>query len=138
MNRVYLQRLESTDHGTFGKLIVDNQWFYTGELPWRLNSPFVSCIPAGFYECKWSYSARFQRFCYEVEDVPHRDGIRFHSANLMGDKTVGLVSQVEGCIALGTFMGFLKGQRAVLGSRQAMDRFERYMAEEPFLLEIED
>jgi hypothetical protein len=140
VNRVLLQRLEHTDHGTFGRISVDRKsWnMYSGELPWRDNKPNVSCIPPGIYECSWGYSPRFQRFAYRVEDVPGRSGILFHSANYMGDTSLGFKSELHGCIALGTMFGAFHGQKVILQSRDAVRRLETYFAEEPFILEIVD
>lgn len=137
MNRARLERTESTDHGTFGVLRIDRKKFYTGELPWRENKSGISCLPDGIYECVWTYSPRFQRFMYVVEEpFPHRDGIRIHSANLFGDKSKGLRCEVQGCIALGTRLGFIGGQRALLASAPAVQEFEDYLSGEPFILEI--
>ena len=49
-------------------------------------------------------------------DVPGRDHILFHPANL--------VEELEGCIALGSRIGILDGKRAVLSSG---DTFKRFM-----------
>lgn len=136
MTRVFIDRTESTEYGTFGRLVVDKLRFFTGELQWLENVPETSCIPAGIYECYWTYSPKLQRFAYHVEDVPDRSGILIHPANLMGRKDLEYKSEVEGCIALGCRTGFLYGQRALELSTKAVQTFEAYMAHEPFLLEI--
>ncbi len=138
MTRVILQRTEYTPHGTFGRVSVDKRsWnLFSGELPWRENQHDVSCIPAGIYECSWGYSPKFQRFAYRVEDVPERSGILIHSANYMGDVKLGFKSDLNGCIALGGCFGFFANQKVLLQSRDAVRRFETYLAEEPFFLEI--
>lgn len=128
--------MEFTASGTFGKIIVDKQLFFTAELPWRDNKPMISCIPEGVYECSWTYSSRFKRYTYLVEDVDGRAGIRFHPANFVGDREKGFKAEVDGCISLGLAQGFMNGQRAVLGSAKAVKAFENYLAEEPFILEI--
>lgn len=136
MNRVFIDRLESTEYGTFGRLTVDKLNFLTGELQWLENAADVSCIPAGAYECSWNYSPKLQRFAYCVEDVPNRTGILIHPANLMGRKDLGYRSDLNGCIALGAKSGFMYGQKALFVSASIVERFENYMAHEPFVLEI--
>lgn len=136
MTRVFIDRLESTEYGTFGRLTVDKMQFQTGELQWLENVSDKSCIPAGIYECSWNYSPKLQRFAYHVEDVPNRTGILIHVANLMGRKDLDYKSDVEGCIGLGLKIGFLYGQRALQLSAKAIESFEFYMAHEPFILEI--
>lgn len=136
MNRVFIDRLESTEYGAFGRLTVDKLQLLTGELQWLENDVDISCIPAGVYECSWGYSPKLQRFAYRVEDVPKRTGILFHPANLMGQTIAGYRSELNGCIALGEKTGFLYGQKALLISGAAVEKFENYMAHEPFILEI--
>ena len=54
----------------------------------------------------------------------------------MGDVTLGLRSQLNGCIALGERLGWMDGQKALLLSAPAVRRFEGHMGTAPFLLEI--
>lgn len=132
----YLERLETGDQGTFGRIMFGNDTLYTGELPDRGNRPNRSCIPVGHYRAIWNYSPHFKREMYLIVPVDGRSGIRIHSANLMGDVDKGFRSQLYGCIALGERLGSLAGQKAVLVSRPAVDRFERWGARENFDLEI--
>ena len=136
MKRAELQRISSLDEGTFGLIRYDDNKAYTGELPDRGNQPNLSCIPAGLYVCKWTYSPAFKRMMYIVANVVGRSGIRIHSANLMGDKTKGFKSQLYGCIALGEKLGTLGGQKAILISRPAMRHFEAWADEKDFELWI--
>jgi len=131
-----LTRLESSDHGTFGRITVGDKTFFTGELPWRGNRNFQSCIPLGIYKVVWDYSLRFGKSTYLVQNVPDRDGIRFHSANLVGDRSAGFRSQVDGCITLGLVLGEIRGQKAVLASKDAIAQFESLLDKKPFILEI--
>lgn len=133
---VVLERQESGDQGTFGRLFAGPLSFFTGELPWRNNASNVSCIPPGRYDCRWTFSPRFRRNMYILLDTHPRAGIRKHSANLMGDKAMGYRAQLNGCIALGERLGWLDGQKALLVSAPAMRKFESYMAGKPFTLEI--
>lgn len=136
MQRVVLERLETGDQGTFGRLLAGEASFFTGELPDRGNAPNVSCIPAGVYPCVWTWSPAFKRMMYLVDRVPGRSGIRIHAANFMGDKSKGYRSHLNGCIALGLRLGVMNGQKAVLLSQPAIADFELAMDGRPFELEV--
>ena len=136
MIRLTLVRIESGDQGTFGYLDLPTLRVFTGELPWRNNEPNLSCIPEGLYLCRLTFSPHFRKLLYEVTGVKGRTGIRIHSANFMGDRTLGLKSQLYGCIALGEKFGTMDGQRALLLSTPAVRRFEKRLQGQPFELEV--
>ncbi len=136
MERVLIERFESGDQGTFGRLSVGSLILFTLELPWRDNQNNQSCIPEGEYKCLWTMSAHFHRGMYLVCEVDDRQGIRIHSANLAGDRSLGYVAQLNGCIALGEALGELAGQKALLSSAPAVRRFTKLMGQKPFTLEI--
>lgn len=140
MQKAILERLESSDEGTFGILQIEDDeylnFFYAGELPWRTNKRNVSCIPKGTYIALWTRSPRFGRCMYLVDRVKNRGGIRLHSANFMGATKKKFRSQLHGCIALGEKLGWLDGQKAILVSKPAMRRFEKIAGGVPFELEI--
>lgn len=138
MIKAKLTRVESSDQGTFGILEVLGKRFFTGELPDRDNRPNISRIPAGTYQCLWTFSPRFKRKMYLVDHVPNRAGVRQHAANLMGDKDKGYKAQLNGCIALGEKLGWIEGQKAILISAPAIYNFERLLNGQPFELEIVD
>jgi hypothetical protein len=136
-------REPSTCDGTFGlftltgaKADVSPLVLHSLELPWKDNARNVSCIPVGEYDCAHMYSPRFLRRLYRVLEVPGRDGILFHSGNVAGDKSIGLRSEVEGCILLGLSVGALHGQRAVLSSAEAVRRLEGALGGREFRLRI--
>lgn len=136
MRKVTLTRAGSTDDGTFGTFVLDDGIsFVSGELPWKENKSRISCIPSGVYICKWINSPKHGP-CYQVMDVPHRDMIQIHSANFMGDVSLGKIAQLLGCIALGKSAGVLQGQMAVLSSKVAISEFEKNLKEEDFELTI--
>ena len=137
MKRVTLRRTKMGDAGTFGVLIVDGREFVTGELPWRDNARGKSCVPAGNYTVRWSPSAKYE-MKYQLQGVPGRSHILIHAANHVGDEDKGLKAQVDGCVTLGAEIGKLDGQKAVLGSRDAVKAFEDIMGLEPFELHIVD
>lgn len=64
-----------------------------------------TAIPAGRYECDFSYSPRFKRNLLEIKNVPHFIGIRLHAGNKDAD--------TEGCLLPGE--NKVKGQ--VINSR---------------------
>ena len=104
-----------------GLLFIDGLFFCgTLEDPWRDLSrqqkvPGETCIPAGTYRVVIDLSARFNKLMPHVLNVPHFEGIRFHSGNTRRD--------TEGCILLGTHL-----QEGVLSqSRATVERFMTVM-----------
>ena len=136
LKNIKLTRFETSDHGTFGVIYVDDEKFYSGEKPWRDNKNNISCIPEGIYPCIWTYSPKFKRYMYLLGEVDERNGIRIHPANLMGDKTLDFDSHLHGCIALGYRLGYIEDQKALLISRPAVKKFELLLNYEPFYLEV--
>ena len=130
------------DHGTFGRVIVNGgDWScFSGELPARGNQSKISRIPAGDYLCRWIDSP-VHGLCYQVMDVPNRSMIEIHSANWMGDASLGFFCQLLGCIALGKSVGKLDAhpdQMALQCSSITVQEFNRRMAEASFTLSITD
>jgi len=133
---VILTRVPSTDQGTFGNFKMDDgTQFWSLELPWLNNANDASCIPSGVYQCKWIQSPKHGE-CYQVMNVPGRDMIEIHSANFAGDAGKGYISQLLGCIALGTSIGILNNQLAVLNSKGAIAAFEAKQDKQDFTLTI--
>lgn len=136
-----LRRTKTGDTGTFGILQVLGQEFLTGELPWRDNASFLSCIPAGRYLCKWGPSNRFG-FAYEITGVQDRTRCLFHIANFFGDKTKGFAADVDGCCGLGRSpgyfakKGYVRAQDALSGSGSAIDAFHKLLNQQDFELDI--
>ena len=130
-----LLRTDTSDEGTFGVLVFDDQYIYTGELPWRNNQPNISCIPEGKYDLRMCTSPKYGP-AYQVTNVPGRSGVLLHAGNFCGDTDKGYRTHVSGCILLGSKRGRLHGQKAVLASRIARRRLETVMNFEPTTLEI--
>lgn len=103
--------------------------FFTVEPVWKDNQQNVSCIPPGYYDCSEFFSPNFGE-CYAVHDVPGRELIRIHVANM--------ASQLRGCIAPGTAVGDLDGDgvKDVLNSRVCMNILYDILPEE-FRMKIE-
>ena len=108
-----LQRVASSDKGTFGTLVIDNLPFcVTMELPDRGNQPQISCIPAGTYRWKKHKSPSKGEVIW-IQDAPNRTWIYFHVANWP--------SEVRGCIGVGYGFGRSpNGEYGVTDSGKAM------------------
>jgi hypothetical protein len=131
MKIVELIRLEeSAQYGTFGVLKVNKEVVcVTLEPPDLLNRLGRSSIPAQQYICKQFQSPRYG-FTYQIDNVPGRTYILFHSGNKVED--------TEGCILLAQHFGKLQGDRAVLNSGATFDRFLAVMGGRPFHLTIRE
>tara|TARA_R110000803_G_scaffold61223_1_gene120958 strand:+ start:618 stop:1025 length:408 start_codon:yes stop_codon:yes gene_type:complete len=114
-------RQEYLEKQTLGFLyIVDGDIAFscnTLELPWKENKQNISCVPTGEYKCKFEYSDRFNRYLWELKDVPNRSECKFHSANYF--------RQLNGCIALGDSFKDIDGDgwRDVSNSVETMRKF---------------
>ena len=136
MNRAVLVRDLGDDQGTLGAVYVNHKRFcFSIELPDRDNISNYSRIPAGTYECVWHKSPKFG-WCYLIKGVPGRSFILIHPANWAGDSKLGFKCNLHGCIGLGLRRGRLAGQKAVLASRLAVNKFNRMMGKQPFMLTI--
>lgn len=105
--------------GTFGTLRLDDWECFTCELPWLDNARGKSCIPTGIYPFKKSYYYGGGYDCWEICDVPGRDEIKLHIGNTIID--------VEGCVVVGTALGFIKRKWAVTSSGIAFRAFMELM-----------
>ena len=136
MKQAIIQRLFGTEFQMLGDLstINDNQLFvaHTLELPDKNNLANESCIPAGRYICRWTWSPSFKKFTYEIIGVEGRAGIRIHAANLY--------TQIRGCVALGSANKDINfdGNQDVIHSGATMAAFESIMNKEDFELIIFD
>lgn len=132
MRHIDLFRMEQTDRdGTFGALRIDGTLLcWTLEPQDRNNTKNISCIPVGQYTCQRYSSVKYPD-TFEVQGVPDRSHILFHSGNTDDDTT--------GCILLGETLGKLRTSRAILNSGATFRRFLAEMAqEESFILNIFD
>lgn len=136
VKQLTLRRLETSDEGTFGIMECDGFTYATLELPWRDNQQEISCIPPGTYRCTWEMSPSRGHETYRLVNVPGRSGVLIHPANWGGDEAKGFKAQIKGCIALGISQSVLDGQKAVISSRAAVEKFEKAMGKDAFDLEI--
>ena len=127
METIILDRLETSDEGTFGQMIRQgHQIADTCELPWKENMNRISCIPKGTYKVVRRDSEKFGKH-FHVLDVPNRDFILIHPGNTIMD--------ILGCIAVGSSRGEVKGRPAVINSRNTMASLLTYLPLE-FYLEV--
>lgn len=135
MPLVVVNRVTTSDEGTFGELKTEGFSCVTGELPWLDNTPTKSCIPQGEYEC-YPYSSKKYPRAYEVRGVKGRSAILIHQGNLCGNCDKGYKTNVQGCILLGGAYGKLCNQKAVINSKATLDAFIDHMNNKPFKLII--
>lgn len=149
MNGV-LTRTKTGDEGTQGKLVItdDGKEIFscdTLELPWRNNKTDISCVMDGYYPLIASFSPKHQASLYHLKDVPGRQYVEIHSANLAGDIEKGYVSQLLGCLAPGRgFTTFPGGQKpagpkdqvGILNSRATLAELHAKTGMKPFNLSI--
>jgi hypothetical protein len=122
-----IERFLYSDHGVLGKLFINFQFeCYTLERPDYDNLRNVSCIPELFYSVSPHDSPKFGG-CFRVNGVPERSGILFHAGNTKFD--------TEGCILVGSSIGFLGENLAVLNSKNTL-RELRLKIQEESVLEI--
>lgn len=123
-------RTHKTTTETLGYLFIAGEWFRTLERPWQDNERNVSCIPSYEYDATFlprSASGKYTNV-YHVTPVAQRSGILIHKGNL--------VSHTLGCILLGTRVGRLGNQLAVLNSATAMAKLNKLLDGQSFSLEI--
>ncbi len=85
----------------------------------RNNQRMISNIPAGIYPLRYTYSPKFRRKMWLVDDVPNRSGIRIHPANYW--------NQLNGCLAPGLKLKDINndGLIDITNSRYATAQFEQ-------------
>lgn len=136
-----LLRKKQSAQGTFGTLhVFDEDWrssliLSTGELPWHSNNVGISCIPPGKYIVTPYKSAKYPNH-YKVNNVKGREAILIHEGNFCGDKELGYKTNVQGCILVGTSLGVIQGQQAVLSSRLAMMKLREVLQGASWTLEV--
>jgi hypothetical protein len=120
VHKAKLFRLENTEDGVFGVFTLNDRIVsYTME-------SFDKRIPSGTYRCEPDNTGRHRWF--KLLDVSDRTNIEIHIANYE--------DQLEGCIALGTYIGTLRGKRALLRSRDSMELLRSLVGDNIFDLEI--
>jgi len=126
MKTLRLLRVEESQSGTFGVLLIDAEAFcWTLELSDLLNKKNRSSIPAQQYLCKPFGDV------FKLMSVPWRADILIHPGNTVDD--------TAGCILLGSEIGKLSGDRAILNSGKTFVKFrEKLYGETIFHLTIKE
>jgi len=127
--KVQLIRLEESDDGTFGVLVIGGKVFcVTLEPPDENNQRNISNIPPYKYICVRVKSPKYGN-TFEVTNVPGRSHILFHRGNEIKD--------TKGCILLGNQFGNLRKNRAILNSGLTFSMFMKLLNNiDAFELEI--
>ena len=121
-------RFEQTCQGALGVLLMDGNYFCNTLQP-DAADPKRFCIPAGDYLCKRFHGAKWKN-TFEIVVKGHT-ALLFHAGNLEKDSL--------GCILLGSSVGKLGEDRAVLNSGVTFNRFLDYTANvNSFTLKIVD
>ncbi|MDD5532379.1 MAG: DUF5675 family protein [Syntrophales bacterium] len=121
-------RLETTEQGALGVLILDGEIFCCTLQPDAADLKRFH-IPAGKYICKRFHGQKWPD-TFEIICEGHT-AVLFHSGNIE--------EHSEGCILLGASFGRLKGARAVLNSGATFEVFmKRLKGVDRFNLEIID
>jgi len=103
----------NTGQPVFGSMCIER-----GE---RHNQRNVSNIPEGIYPLRFTWSPKFKRFVWLIDEVPNRSGIRIHPANFW--------TQLNGCVAPGIRLKDLNkdGYYDVTSSTRTTADFERVL-----------
>lgn len=132
---------QSNQFNTLGIFVVYNGLIpificHSLELPFLNNIRNISSIPTGIYTCFWSYSTRFSKYTYLLENVPNRSGIRIHSGNFASLNR----SDVQGCILLGNGYKDLNNDKSleILNSKQTIRQFLEIVKKQIIILTIEN
>ncbi len=112
MENITLTRISQSNEGTFGMMDDEdgNQLCVTIEPPPDIQHP---CIPAGIYDCIPHNGERWKHV-WEITNVPGRSSILIHAGNTDAD--------TRGCVVVGTKVGELNGNQAVLESLNALNK----------------
>lgn len=117
-------RLTPVGDVTQGVLFLDGiPTFTTLELPWLNNQHNISSVPLGTYTCTRraaspSITAGLGS-CFQLLDVPDRNGILIHVANTVRD--------LKGCIGIGLSYDKFGKDVGIVDSRRAFIKFMALM-----------
>lgn len=117
-----LIRFRQTQYGTIGFMRFDDpspfECFTCEDAIRDVKIKGQTCIPAGIYTVKPTWSNRFQKNMWEIMNVPNFEGIRIHAGNTPAD--------TEGCVLIGKSIGV--AYDCILGSRECLYDFNRWLA----------
>lgn len=114
---LFLYRVASSDKGTFGVLVLDDEPLCTTcEDPWKDNKTGISCIPEGTYSAVRHNGAKYQNV-WALKNVPNRDAILIHQGNTIED--------TRGCILVGSGFGRYTNLPSITSSAIALDMLKK-------------
>lgn len=124
-----LERQDVSAAGAFGRLLhVGEPFAVTLERTYEVPGEPVVKIPPGVHRCTRTRFIRGQYDTYEVHVFGH-SRLLFHRGNYEHDS--------DGCILVGEEVGVLNGEKAIIHSGAAFDRFMELAANAPeFYLEV--
>ncbi len=111
-----LVRLEKSDQGLIGVLRFDGVVFC------MTLEPDTTFLKQGSYHCQRFHGEKWTD-TFEIE-VPGHTAVLFHAGNVEADS--------KGCVLLGSTVGKLKGDRAVLNSGDTFKRFLEVTKDQEF------
>jgi len=147
--KLTLTRTKQDEVRSLGVLDAHGYTFHTIERPWVPHkygpggANRISCVPAGLYRVIPHHSAPFPNtyaivnpelgVWYQPGDIPRnlqygRCAILLHIANVVAD--------VVGCIGVGSDVGQINGEPAVLRSKAAMRQLDLMLNRDYHTLEI--
>lgn len=135
--KILITRKQSTPSGTPGDLLVvnsagDSFTCPTLELPWRDNTPGISCITDDSYQAAIWHSDHLDCDVLRLEDKHGRQNCLIHCGNFAGDVSQDMETQVHGCTLVGSRYGSLvnddgREQLAILNSRATLARLIEFV-----------
>ena len=126
MKKLRIVRLEQSDEGALGVLLIEGDIFCVTLEP-DVSDPSKFQIPEGTYQIKRFHGHKWKD-TFEVPVAGHT-AILFHAGNVE--------AETEGCILLGKSAGSLRMSRAILNSGNTFRAFMQIMKdEERAVLEI--
>lgn len=132
MKKVTITRITkyADSQGTPGVLNLDGFVFATLELPWRNNEIGKSCLPVGTYPMSIGHPSKpigGSDTLYLLKNTAPRTGIFIHSGNFAADRDSEHKSNSYGCPLIGYKLSDIRGQKAVMESKKALEHFMKLM-----------
>lgn len=111
MKLARLIRMEKSQDGILGTLVIDDRiQCFTLERD-------DTFIKPGQYQCRRFHGTKYPD-TFEI-CVPGHTAVLFHVMNLEKESL--------GCVGLGSEVGYINGERAILESQKAFDKFMKFM-----------
>jgi hypothetical protein len=110
--RISCVQIEKGEDYIISEFWINNKKFFMIEDPLReVKIKGITGIERGIYKVIMTMSNRFKKIMPLLLDVPDFKGVRIHSGNTELDS--------EGCLIIGSKLGYLNDKRAVLNSKDS-------------------